>query len=159
MKITILLCSFCILFFNVSFAFAQVSTNSAGGTAMGSQGTAHSTLGQVFYGELTGSNGSVNIGVQQPFEVLTSIDNMLNAKLSVSTYPNPVKDVLILDIENFKNETYTSRLTDLNGREIQQLSVDKKTTQFDFSHLAKGTYVLSLIDNNQNRNTYKIIKN
>ncbi len=71
--------------------------------ASGSDGTASYTVGQVVYTTETGTNGySIAQGVQQPFEisVVTGIKEAKDISLSVSAYPNPTSDYLIVKVEN-----------------------------------------------------------
>ena len=52
---------------------AQESVNSSGGEATGTGGTASYSVGQVVYTTATGTNGSVAQGVQQPYEISTTV--------------------------------------------------------------------------------------
>jgi hypothetical protein len=50
----------------------QNTISSAGGNAKGSGGSASFTVGQIFYTKLSGTNGSVVQGIQQPYEISIS---------------------------------------------------------------------------------------
>ena len=62
-----------ILLFAISLStsvfLAQESANVSGGEATGSGGTVSYTIGQVAYTNHTGTNGNINQGVQQPYEI------------------------------------------------------------------------------------------
>ena len=64
----------------------------------------------------------------------------------LTVYPNPVSDVLFLqlDIEVLDNVTYS--LTDLNGRTIIREQLNGSTAQIDVSTLASGTYIVKVQD-------------
>jgi hypothetical protein len=47
----------------------QNTIPAAGGNAKGSGGSASFTVGQIFYTKLSGTNGSVVQGIQQPHEI------------------------------------------------------------------------------------------
>jgi len=46
---------------------AQISINTCGGTAIGSNGSITYSIGQVFYNTNTGNNNTETQGVQQPY--------------------------------------------------------------------------------------------
>mgnify|MGYP000474435928 CR=1 FL=1 len=52
---------------------AQENAVTTGGEATGAGGTASYSVGQVVYTTNTGTNGSVAQGVQQPFEISTTV--------------------------------------------------------------------------------------
>jgi hypothetical protein len=47
----------------------QNTIPAAGGNAKGSGGSASFTVGQIFYTKLSGTNGTVIQGIQQPYEI------------------------------------------------------------------------------------------
>jgi hypothetical protein len=66
--------------------YAQKTVVPAGSEATGIGGTSSYTLGQVFYTTDTGTKGSVEKGVQQPFEITTTLgvnETTINFELSV----------------------------------------------------------------------------
>ena len=52
---------------------AQQSPTATGGEATGTGGTASYSVGQVVYTTNTGTNGSMAQGVQQPYEISTTV--------------------------------------------------------------------------------------
>ena len=151
---------------------AQESPTTAGGEAGGSGGTASYTVGQVFYTTQTGTNGNgVVQGVQQPYEisVVTGIPEAKGINLSVSAYPNPVTDYLILKIDNNYVQTmYASSQQELSQLRYQIIDIDGKIiktdniiaieTKINTENLVQGNYFLRLIDNNKAIKVFKIIK-
>jgi hypothetical protein len=50
-------------------ALAQETATGTGGDATGTGGTSSYSVGQILYTTNTGTNGSINQGVQQPYEI------------------------------------------------------------------------------------------
>ena len=67
-----------------------------------------------------------------------------NAQMKVQLQPNPVHDRLMVYVENVQGALVTLRLTDLNGRVLDQKSGSNSEFFFDTSILSEGLYVLWL---------------
>ncbi len=137
---------------------AQEAVVATGGNATGSGGSAHYSVGQVFYTNNTGANGSVSQGVQQSY-VIYAITGMNESaiNLELSVYPNPTTNYLELKVE--KTDNLFFQLIDLQGRVIENRSVSNSTTTIEMAALPTATYFLKVIKNNQSVKTFKIIKN
>jgi hypothetical protein len=144
----------------VGFAQAQQSVNTTGGNAIGSGGTVSYSIGQVAYTTNTGSNGSVAQGVQQPYEILTVGINENEPKITLSVFPNPVADNLILQVNEVEYSTLTFQLCDAQGKQISKGQVISKQTQINTASLATATYFIHVVNQeNKKVQTFKIIKN
>jgi len=90
------------LFFGIALqSSAQKNTVASGGNASGSGGSASYAVGQVVYTTNTGINGSVAQGVQQPYEISTTVGiNETTIHLGMSVYPNPTTDYLQLKVKS-----------------------------------------------------------
>lgn len=101
------LCSLLHLGLGLTGLQAQESINSTGGNALSSESSASYSGGQTLYTTNTGTNGSVVLDVQQPFEisVVAGVEEANDIKLSVSAYPNPPADFLALEVKDFKLST------------------------------------------------------
>ena len=90
---------------------AQETVPATGGDATGAGGSSSYTIGQVVYTTNTGTNGSVAQGVQQPYEISTSVGIEVTAiNLELVAYPNPTNNALTLNIGNYSNEKLTYQL-------------------------------------------------
>jgi len=140
---------------------AQESTNSTGGNASGSGGTASYTVGQVVYTTQTGSNGTVAQGVQQPYEisVVSGIEDAKYIQLECSAYPNPATDYLILKVENSDYENLTYQLYNLSGKLLTNEKLKENEAIITMVDFAQGIYFLKVTDNQKEIKTFKIIKN
>jgi hypothetical protein len=141
---------------------AQESTPSSGGEAIGEGGSVSYTVGQVAYSTHTGTTGSVSEGVQQPYEISVIIGiEESGISLNISAFPNPTTDYLILKIADdaFQETRYTMALYDVNGRIIKQQFIVANETTIDMADLHPATYLLKVVNDNQEVKTFKIIKN
>jgi hypothetical protein len=138
--------------------YAQESPTTAGGEATGTGGTASYSVGQVVYTAATGTNGSLAQGVQQPYEISTTVGIKETAiTLELSVYPNPTSDYLTLKVED--NTELNYQLYDLQGKVIENKKVSSTTTSINVENLSKAIYFLNVTKNNRIVKTFKIIKN
>ena len=137
---------------------AQETVTTTGGEATGTGGTASYSVGQVVYTTATGTNGSVAQGVQQPYEISTTVGIKETAiNLEMNVYPNPTTNYLTLKVE--KTEGLTFQLYDLQGKVITNKKVNSATTTVAMENLPTATYFLNVVNNKQVVKTFKIIKN
>ena len=72
-------------------------------------------------------------------------------------YPNPVNDILNVNISNFQNDVTTARLFDFDGKLIYLGQMISGTNIIDMKKFAKGVYLLNLKNRAETQNI-KIIK-
>ena len=97
-----------------------------------------------------------NTTQHQFVELALSINDFSDNGIHVKAFPNPVIDGLELVLPETGN--YTVEVYDLMGRIIDtKTSENKQTMQLDLSHLAKGNYILNVI-NSERTSQIKIIK-
>tara|TARA_B100000809_G_C14956252_1_gene465694 strand:+ start:424 stop:891 length:468 start_codon:yes stop_codon:yes gene_type:complete len=150
--------SIAFLLLGIGGLHAQESPIASGGDATGTGGKANYSVGQVFYTTNTGSNGSVAQGVQQPFEISTTVGvNETSINLELSVYPNPTTDYLTLKVDDNSNLNY--QVYDLQGKVIENKKVTANSTTISMEALPKAIYFLSILKDNKQVKTFKIIKN
>jgi hypothetical protein len=143
-----------------SVAQAQESINSSGGNATGNGGTVSYSIGQVVYSSNTGNDGSVAQGVQQPYEIITVGINENEPKISLSVFPNPIAENLILQVNEVEHSTLNFQLCDMQGKQLSKGQIIAKQTQINTASLSSATYFINVINQeNQKVQTFKIIKN
>ncbi|GAL63613.1 T9SS type A sorting domain-containing protein [Algibacter lectus] len=110
------------------------------------------------YTSNTGS-GTITQGVQQSVELFTlSNPELTTVNLTAVTYPNPTSDYVVLAISDANLTDLSYSLYDLQGKEITKGQATQSNMQIEMQHLATGTYVLKVNQNNQELKTFKIIK-
>jgi hypothetical protein len=139
---------------------AQNAISATGGNATGSGGSVSYTVGQAAYTYLSGSNGNVTQGVQQPYEVsvVTAIENTSMINLECIVYPNPTGGVTKLILESFNNEEMKYQLFDLNGVILLDKKVESRETEISMENLPSSMYFLRVIKNHAEVKIFKIVK-
>jgi hypothetical protein len=147
-----------------SFSFSQEANTAAGGDAEGKGGTVSYSVGQLAYRSLTDPDGSVDLGVQIPIEVLEEDSSSLALKkikmldLKMSSFPNPTtaRVELKIDAERFDNMTYV--LFDLKGARLSSGEIKQMNTQVSLENLVTASYVLVVYQGDLKLKSFKIQK-
>ncbi len=141
--------------------YAQKALPTTGGNASGSGGSVSYSVGQLVYQAHTGTSGSVEEGIQQPFEILvvTGLEEAKGITLMVSAYPNPANDYLTLRMDEFEISNLSYQLYDMNGKLLQNSKITSSQSNIMMSNLIPAIYIVKVIQNNKEVKTFKIIKN
>ena len=141
-------------------SYSQQSVSVSGGNAIGIGGTSSYSVGQITYTSQTSSGGNVNLGVQQPYEIVTlGNDNFTEINLLMSAYPNPTTNLLNLLVSDGKWNNLSYQLFDANGRIVSNLQkITASETSVSMQELQQGIYFLSVNKENKTIKTFKIIK-
>jgi hypothetical protein len=143
----------------VNLSQAQQSNNSSGGNSTGSGGSVSYSVGQILYTTHTDTSGSISFGVQQAFEIFTVGIKETTLNISLSVFPNPTSDNLILQISNYKNEKLSFQLSDIQGKLVNNGQVESQQTEIKTVNLASATYFIHVFNQqNHKLQTFKIIK-
>jgi len=139
---------------------AQNTITTTGGNVSASGGSVSYTVGQIANGTLSGANGIVTQGVQQPYEisVVTAIRNTEDINLKCIVYPNPTSGIAKLVFESPDFENLRIRLFDINGVLLQDKKVESRETELSLENLSSSVYFLKVIKNNQEVKVFKIVK-
>lgn len=147
-----------IFLFGSAFCFSQQNTDAAGGNATGAGGSVSYSVGQIDYNYLSGSNGNLNQGLQQPYEIFTSGVEDPAIQLGLSVYPNPSTNILYLKIEKDEIKDLSFQLYDINGKQVLSSIIVNNTTEIIMEHYASSTYFLKVSNSTTDLTTFKIIK-
>lgn len=150
----------CLLTLGVMGASAQNATTAAGGDASGAGGSSAYSVGQVVYNYSSSSSGSVNQGVQQPYELLSvGLNNHPDIDLLMSVYPNPSVSSINLNVGKQDLKTLSYQLYNLKGSLLLEEKILGSVTSIKMEDYSSGSYFLKVIDNQSELKTFKIIKN
>ena len=138
---------------------AQQTSIPAGNNAQSGTGSVSYSVGQIFYEPQTSATGKVNPGVQQPYEIITLATQENEIQNSITVYPNPVKDFLIVDLSSEKLKKPDYKLFDGTGKLIFKGELKNLKTEINTSTLTSGLYILSISSEGKTAKTFKIIKN
>lgn len=139
---------------------AQEVIPAGGGNSEGSGGKLTFTVGQVLNNTNTGSGGTVSEGVQQPYEiwVYSGVEETNGIELGCSVFPNPVSDILTLQIRDFRNLNLRFQLYDVNGKILENNKIESEETLISAKNLTSGTYFLKVVLNETEVKIFKLIK-
>lgn len=139
--------------------FAQANTVSTGGNATGSGGNVSYTIGQIDYTSATGTNGNVNQGVQQPYEFY-AVNGVheLGGSFSLTMGPNPTTDEVVLSVADYSKNDLAYTLADMNGKIIIARTPFTSSAVINLENCLPGVYHLFISNNDNQTNSYKIIK-
>lgn len=143
----------------ITSAHGQHSLNVSGGQANGSGGSVSYSIGQIDYRQHSGTNGKVNEGVQQPFEIMV-LSNPEFSTISLVVYPNPFSELLyLISPQDYNLDNLEYVLSDFNGRLITpKTKVINHDEIIQLNNLPTGTYLLSISKGNRKIKSFKIIK-
>lgn len=154
MKIVILLVG---VFFTYLSTNAQESAVAAGGDGASAGGSVSFSVGQPSYLGTNHATGSVNEGVQQPFEMFTLNDDTELYGLSIHVYPNPVTSEFQIESSVYSDQLRW-QLHDASGRLVYENRFLGNSALVNISECAAAMYVLSVWLEEQAVQTHKIIK-
>ncbi|MFN5183968.1 MAG: T9SS type A sorting domain-containing protein [Bacteroidota bacterium] len=146
-------------FLGISMSYAQESFNASGKDASGSGGTVNYSVGQIVYTTNIGSSGSSAQGVQHAYEILTLSKDETLFSYSISLFPNPATDNLILNVGGYKNEAINYFIYDLQGKKIKTGNIESNQSIIDISQINNGVYYMDINKENKKVQSFKIIKN
>ncbi len=149
-----------ICFFGVTVLHSQETFLSTGGVVTGSGGTISYSVGQVNYITITGTNGTVAQGVQQPYEIsaLTAVQKIPGINIECFVYPNPTNGFIKLIIEPFDFGNIRFQLFDIKGVMLQNTKIESKETELIMETLPPSVYFLKIFSNNIEVKVFKIVK-
>ncbi len=138
---------------------AQEIIPATGGNAIGSGGSSSYTVGQLMYASHDGPGGTIAEGIQQPYEIIeTGTKDPGWITLSVSAYPNPASDYLVLSFDGPVPSRTTYQLYDMNGKLLVKKKIGGERITLSMNQLLPATYLLIVVQDNKELKTFKIIK-
>lgn len=80
-------------------------------------------------------------------------------EISLSTYPNPVSDVLFVELNSSENGFHVITVNDLLGNMVLQSTISEGLNEFQLSSLQNGIYICTISTENKILKTEKFILN
>ena len=109
------------------------------------------TTGEIFVAEANAPSRHLSEGFINP-DLITLLNAENYAPLpGVKIYPNPVKDILHVRMENKGN--YEIYIFDLTGKELYRRSIDGDRWDVDMRNYRSGFYLISIVDRENKRMT------
>lgn len=142
-----------------SAVYAQERVVSSGGELTSASGRISFTVGLPDYVQLTGTNGAISQGVQQPYELFVNAVEEWNMNFSIDVFPNPTSTSLFIRIGELDKSELSYEVVDFSGKLILKGEINALETQVDLAQLATASYLLNLKKGTDKVRSYKIIKN
>jgi hypothetical protein len=126
------------------------------------QGSVSWTLGEIATETYSAAGKQLTQGFQQPHLIITGVkENLTSSKINV--YPNPVKDLLVVDMNNLQSGTYSMELYDAAGKLVSKTIQEKgnaaQSVTIGMSGITNGMYYLNVINTTAaHKESYKINK-
>jgi len=141
-------------------AFSQESVLPAGGFATGAGGTVSFSVGQVPCHVVTGTEGTITEGVEQPYEILImeGIAEEPGIVLDCKVSPNPAETFVKLVIVNHPSANLSYQLCNLTGIVLQSVTISGSEMIIPMKDLSQGIYLLIVAEKETPIKKFKIIK-
>jgi hypothetical protein len=138
---------------------AQDSFSASGNVTTGTGGSSSFTIGQIANNYISGTDGSITQGVQQPYNMSNTV-NIFETEDSLGfiTYPNPTNDIIILYIDSYDSKKMTYQLYNLQGKLVAVNRINNNISTISIQELPESIYLLKILDNELLIKTFKIIK-
>jgi hypothetical protein len=150
-------CALIIILFCIPGKAQQLQAiTSAGNYAFNSTGSISWTLGEPVIKACNTSESVLTQGFQQIFISISSVGQAKNALFSISAWPNPTSDNVILAVDNTEKLIY--QLFDINGKLIRSGKIESASTSVDVSLLGPSIYFIIILKDNIEVKTFKLIK-
>jgi hypothetical protein len=135
--------------YNASFITANGGTTASAFTALVAALDASKAYLNIHSSSFTG-------GEIRGFSTVFLSANSYELQSKLNIYPNPFNDVI--SINNKTKETLKVEILDLVGKLIKSHTVNFESSQFDYSYLKSGIYLMKLSTTDNQSTTFKIIK-
>ena len=146
-----LLLSFCCL---GAFSQAHELVSASGASFQNSSGYISYSIGELITTTLSSSSAVLTQGFHQTR--LRTVPVITQSAIQMSVFPNPVKDLLILQIGDPLGFDYL--LYDIRGGLLERGQVLDERTEIDFSALAPAVYILRVTNHKEELRLFQIVK-
>lgn len=138
----------------------QSTMPASGRDISGEGGSISYTIGQMTYTAHSGLTGTLNQGVQQPYEI-TVFSNLSETNpftLEVTFFPNPVKDQLTLKLNDNNLSNLRYFIADVNGSHLASADVNSQVTLINMGEFPPAVYFITIKAGETTVTSFKILK-
>jgi hypothetical protein len=146
-----------LLIFCFSGAFAQPHdlVSASGASFQNSSGYLSFSIGELISTTLSSSSLTLTQGFHQT-RLRTGVPVITQREIQMSVFPNPVKDLLILQIDDPPGFNYM--LFDVRGRLLERAEVFDERTTINFGNLEPAVYILRVTNLINETRLFQIVK-
>lgn len=146
----------------MSFVYSlncQVSINSSGKDISSPAGSISYSLGQIDFNSYNSQTGSVSLGVQHAYEIFVTNLSEIDKIISLQIFPNPVIDVLSLELSSIENKYFNYQIYNNEGKLLEASPILSVQTLIQFKEHKPSCYFLNVVsDDNKVLKSFKIVK-
>jgi len=117
------------------------------------------SIGELQTETFAGSQNTLTQGFHQGTYTITSIHENPLLEFTITVFPNPTTEFIMLKVESEKFNEMFYTVTDLTGKILETGKLINETEQINFTHYAVGSYIVTISQNNQLLKSFQIIKN
>ena len=99
-----------------------------------------------------------NRHIYSNFQYFQSDVEKINSLIEVKIFPNPVEEILNIDIQNKNLTEPVVQIINITGQKVYESALTDKHTTIDISFIAKGIYILRIQTRDNKIMNYKILK-
>ncbi len=146
--------------FGVRMIQAQQTLLTAAAGIAGAGGTVEYSVGQLAFHFVSGHDGNLMEGIQQPWEIqiMPGFNEVPGVGIQCSVYPNPATSFITLKISGRDPSAMECRISGLQGNLMKNIPIRRTNTTIVVDDLPGSTYLITLLENNLPLITYKFIK-
>ena len=137
-----------------AFSQAHELVSASGASFQNSSGYISYSIGELITTSLTSSSVILTQGFHQT--KLSTVPVISHSAIQMSVFPNPVEDLLILQIGDPLGFDYL--LYDVRGGLLERGQVLDERTEIDFSALAPAVYILRVTNHKEELRLFQIVK-
>jgi hypothetical protein len=147
------------IFFPGITAFAQQVIASTGYSGSTAGLVVDWTLGEPVIDTYVGSAIALTQGMHQPSVLVTHLQNLTGSDFAVRTFPNPVNQILFIEICQGGPGVFWYELFDVTGRKMLGKAMQSNTEEIDTGGISPGVYFIRIFStDSEHLATCKIIK-
>lgn len=121
-----------------------------------------STIGEVSITKLSGGTLQVTQGFHQGHLTVARIEDEstpATMEYKINVFPNPVIDYVNIEISGTETYNHTLTIVDIAGKVVSTQTLTQNVTQFDFTQLPSGQYIVIVnSEDGLSNENFKVIK-
>jgi hypothetical protein len=116
------------------------------------------TIGEPVIATLSTGTAVLTQGFHQPDLEVTVIQSLDGLPYTVEAYPNPTDELLLIQLKNAEARDFQYHLFDMNGKILEQNSLESDITAVNMQNYPAGVYLLKVMQKDTEIKTFEIIK-
>lgn len=149
-----------LLIFSADFSFSQMAIPASGGNQESTGGAISFSIGQLTFKNFSSDNGSVDEGVQHPYEslIVSVTDNFPEQNFNIKAFPNPFSVDFTLYADEDLIRDLRFEFLDSGGKLLLSGRILSAETRIEMNSLTAGMYILRVYQLEKELKVFKVIK-